>query len=250
MKGTGVDPDFRILPDADTAARFAAHLGAAFAREAVLKRKRFTVALAGGSTPRAVYAALAAEPAGAVPWRNAFVFFGDERRVPPADPASNWRMASEALLSKAPVPPEQVFRLRGEVPDPDAEARRYEAELRRHAPDGLDLVFLGMGEDGHTASLFPETPALDERMRWVVPSEAPKGTAAPGRLTLTLPVLSEARRVIFLVTGAAKRDALTRVRHRLEPLPPAARVNAREATLWIVDVAAAGDFAGPRSSAP
>lgn len=245
-----MDPDFRILPDAAAAARFAAHLGAAFAREAVMRRKRFTVALAGGSTPRSVYAALAAEPAGAVPWREAFVFFGDERRVPPDDPASNYRMAHETLLSKVPVPAEHVFRLRGEAPDPDAEARRYETELRREAPDGLDLVFLGMGEDGHTASLFPESPAVDERHRWVVPAEAPKGTPAPGRLTLTLPLLSAARRVVFLVTGAAKRDALTRVRHRLEPLPPAARVNAREVTLWIVDVAAAGDFAGPRASAP
>lgn len=250
MTGAGVERDLRILPDADAAARAAAHLAAAWAREAVKQRGRFSVALAGGSTPRAAYAALAAEPPGAVPWEKTRVFFGDERRVPPGDAASNFRMASEVLLSKVAVPPAQVLRMRGEAADPEEEARRYEAELRREAPDGLDLVLLGMGDDGHTASLFPETAALDERSRWVVPSEAPKGVRPTGRLTLTLPALAQAARVMFLVVGAAKRDALTRVRHRLEPLPPAARVSAREVTLWIVDVAAAGDFAGPRSSAP
>ena len=245
-----MDADFRILPDAASAARAAAHLGAAFAREAVMKRKRFTLALAGGSTPRSVYAALAAEPTEAVPWKDAFVFFGDERCVPPDDPASNFRMANETLLSKVGVSPDRVFRMRGEAADPDAEARRYEDVLRREAPDGLDLVFLGMGDDGHTASLFPQSPALDERSRWVLPSQAPPGVVPAGRLTLTLPAIAAARRVVFLVTGAAKRDALLRVRRRLEPLPPAARVGAREVTLWIVDVAATGDFAGPRSSAP
>jgi 6-phosphogluconolactonase len=235
--------DLRILPDADAAARAAAHLAGAFAREAVAARGRFTVALAGGGTPRAAYGALAAEPEGAVPWADTFVFFGDERRVPPEDPASNYRMARETLLARVPVEAARVFRMEGEDPDPDAAARRYENALRREAPSGLDLVLLGMGEDGHAASLFPETPALDERLRWVLPSQAPPGVSPAGRLTLTLPALAAARRVIFLVTGAAKREALLRVRRRLRPLPPAARVRAREATLWIVDVAAVGGSA-------
>ena len=243
MSPFGPGPDFRILPDAAHAARAAAHLGAAFAREAVTRRDRFTVALAGGNTPRAAYGALADEPDIAVPWSRSFVFFGDERRVPPDDPASNFRMARETLLSRVPLPASHVFRMEGEAADPDEAARRYEEILRREAPDGLDLVFLGMGEDGHAASLFPGSEALREESRWVVPTEAPAGVTPRERLTLTRPCLARARRVIFLVTGPVKREAVERVRRRLEPIPPAAMVRAREVTLWIVDVAAAGGSA-------
>jgi 6-phosphogluconolactonase len=238
-----VKPDYRIVPDALAAYRAAAHFFAAFAREAVAARGAFSVALAGGSTPRAMHSVLAAEPAGVVPWNRTTVFFGDERRVPPGHPASNFGMARATLLAHVPVPSPRVFRMDGEEADADAAARRYEETLRREAPGGLDLVFLGMGEDGHTASLFPGAPALDEAVRWVVPAEAPVGVVPRGRLTLTLPAIATARRVFFVVTGAAKREAFTRVRRRVEPLAPAALVRARETLLWIVDAAAAGESA-------
>jgi 6-phosphogluconolactonase len=238
-----VTPDFRIVPDPLAAYRAAAHFFAAFAREAASSRGRFTVALAGGSTPRAMHSVLAAEPAGVFPWDRTTVFFGDERAVPPDDEASNFRMARETLLSRVPVDPARVFRMEGEAANLDDAARRYEADLRRETPDGLDLIFLGMGEDGHTASLFPGSPALDETERWVVAVSAP-GTPPPARrITMTLPAIARARRVLFVVTGATKRGAVGRARARIEPLLPAARVRARETLLWIVDEAAAGSAA-------
>ncbi len=233
--------DFRIVPDPLAAYRAAAHFFAAFAREAVAGRGRFTVALAGGRTPRAMHSVLAREPAGVVPWERTFVFFGDERGVPPDHEASNFRMAQETLLGRVPLPAEHLFRMAGEAADLEDAARRYELELRREAPDGLDLVFLGMGADGHTASLFPGSRLLNDTGPWVAATTAPDGVHPSGRITMTLAAIAQARRVLFVVTGAEKREALARVRNRTEPLLPAARVSAREKVLWIVDRAAAGD---------
>jgi 6-phosphogluconolactonase len=241
-----VTPDFRVVPDSAAAYRAAAHFFAALARESVTKRGRFLVALAGGGTPRAMHAVLAAEPAGVVPWDRTSVFFGDERAVPPEHDESNFRMAQETLLAHVPVPARQVFRMEGEAPDPDEAARRYEADLRREAPDGVDLIFLGMGADGHTASLFPGSAALEESERLVVAAQAPDGVTPGGRITMTLPAMAQARRALFIVTGASKRAAFARVRDRTEPLLPAARVRAREMLLWIVDA----DAAGTRAEGP
>jgi 6-phosphogluconolactonase len=172
-----------------------------------------TVALAGGSTPRPVYGALAGAP---VDWASIEVFFGDERCVPPDHPDSNHRMAAEALLARVPA---RVHRMPGESCDPDA----YEAELRgrfgQEVPR-LDLCFLGLGEDGHTASLFPGDPVLEVADRWVARVDRPDHP----RLTLTLPVLSASRIVLFLVSGAAKREALGRLMAGEDV--PAARVDA------------------------
>ena len=159
-----------------------------------------TVALAGGSTPRTLYERLASSD---FPWSDADIFFGDERCVPPDDPASNYRMARETLLSKVDA---RVHRMRGESCD----AAGYERELREVFGPGwprFDLVLLGLGEDGHTAALFPGDPALDVRDRLVVRVERPDRA----RLTLTLPVLSAARAALFLVAGAAKKQALRRL---------------------------------------
>lgn len=189
-----------------------------------------TVVLAGGRTPRAAYARLAAEE---YDWETVDFFFGDERCLPPDHPDSNFCMAREALLSKVPA---RVHRMRGET----CEARGYEEELRAFFGAGLptfDLSFLGMGPDGHTASLFPSDPALEETERLVVKVERPDHP----RLTLTLPVLSASKLAVFLVSGADKRDALQGVLAG-EDLP-AARVAARR-VLIIADAAAAPAHAG------
>jgi 6-phosphogluconolactonase len=212
----------------------------------VQARDRFTVALAGGSTPRALYRLLADEKGPyrtRVPWESTHVFFGDERMVPPDDPDSNARMAFESLLRHVPVPEEQVHRIRGENPDPDRAAEEYEEMLRstfRLAPrerPRFDLVLLGLGADGHTASLFPGDRALAENDRLAVPSIAP--VPPRSRVTLTLPVLNAASSVLFLVSGGTKAPAVQRVR-RGEDLP-AARVRPGDgALLWLCDRAAAG----------
>jgi|HubBroStandDraft_2_1064218.scaffolds.fasta_scaffold207348_2 6-phosphogluconolactonase len=183
----------------------AAHIRAA-ATAAVTARGRFRISLAGGSTPRALYPTLVA----GVDWTRAKVFFGDERAVPPSDPKSNYRMVRETLLDPARVSPANVVRWRAEDPDLDAAARDYEAALRDGATaPWLDLALLGLGPDGHTASLFPGTSALAEADRLAVAVDvAEMGTR---RLTLTYPALCGAREVCFLVTGREKAAALATV---------------------------------------
>lgn len=183
----------------------AAHVRAA-ATAAVGTRGRFRIALAGGSTPRALYPRLV----DGVDWTHTTVFFGDERAVGPADPQSNYRMARETLLDPARVPPGNVVRWRSEDPDLDAAARDYERALTIGAtPPWLDLVLLGLGPDGHTASLFPGTSALAEEGVLAVAVDVPQmGTR---RLTLTYPALCGARDVCFLVTGRDKAAAMSAV---------------------------------------
>jgi 6-phosphogluconolactonase len=200
-QATSSSPGLVIAADVDGLARVAADRVRVLAFDALAARGRFRLALAGGSTPRALYAHLAA--ARDVDWARVDVFFGDERAVGPDDPQSNYRMARETLLSPAAVPPENVHRLRGEDPELAAAARDYEAALG--APP-LDLVLLGMGADGHTASLFPGTAALDERARLCVANDVPQ--LATRRLTLTYPALLGARDVLFLVAGADKAATL------------------------------------------
>ena len=215
------------------------------AREAVAARGRFLLALAGGGTPRPVYERLASAPLrDQVPWDRVHVLFGDERCVPPDHPDSNFGMARRALLDHVPVPPTQIHRLRGED-DPQAAAAAY-AEVLRGLADGdgppvLDLIQLGLGDDAHTASLFPGTPALHERTRWVAAQPVPKLHA--WRLTLTPPVLNAARAVDFLVSGAGKREALRAVRTAPHDpdLRPAQLVRpAAGALTWLTDADAAG----------
>jgi 6-phosphogluconolactonase len=183
----------------------------AAAAKAIEARGRFCVALAGGSTPRGLYARLAgADFAGRVDWDRVYVFFGDERCVPPGDAQSNYRMAQDSLLTHVPLAPVHVFRLRGED-TPERAAEDYELGLRRFfgtedGPPAFDLVLLGLGADGHTASLFPGTPALEERSRWVA-AVKPAGPG-PWRLSLTLPVINAAREIAFLVAGEGKTEVL------------------------------------------
>jgi len=226
------------------AAEFVIH-----AQSAVAARGRFSVALAGGGTPRPLYARLAdpdAPPRAAVPWASVHVFFADERQVPPDHADSNMKMAYETLLRNVPIPEEQVHRIRGENPDPDRAAEEYEgilADVFRLEPGQrprFDLVLLGLGVDGHTASLFPGGAALSETARLAV--GVPTAGAGFDRVTLTLPVLNEAAAVMFLVAGAAKAPALRRVLGGDTTLP-ASRVRPRNGSLLFLadrDAAAQG----------
>ncbi len=239
--------DVHIYTDAEALTRGAAAEFVRLARQAIAARGRFTVALSGGSTPERLYRLLA-RPAQAyragVAWERVYVFFGDERCVLPDHAESNYRMAHAALLAHVPVPAANVFRMRGEDPDANRAARDYECRLQsffgtEDAPR-FDLILLGLGTDGHTASLFPGTAALDESARLVVANRVEKFDAH--RLTLTLPVINHAAHVIFLVSGAEKADAVRRV---LEPQAgeagtPASLVRPRDGELtWLLDSAAA-----------
>jgi 6-phosphogluconolactonase len=215
---------------------------AAKAEAAIAERGRFTVALAGGSTPKATYEILARDYADGLDWSKVHVFFGDERTVPPDHEDSNYLMAYETLLSHVPVG--SFHRMRGELPPAEA-AAAYEEELREFfgasdEPPSLDLILLGLGEDGHTASLFPETSALEVHDRWVVANPVLKLETT--RLTLTVPVINSGRAVNFLVAGEGKAEALKQILEGdADPRQyPAKFVRPENGDLtWMVDRAAA-----------
>jgi 6-phosphogluconolactonase len=219
------------------------------ANEAVAQRGRFTIALAGGSTPKSLYNLLATNARTALPWDRMFFFWGDERHVPPTDSDSNYRMADEAMLAKIPVPAANVFRMKTENPEAEAVAEDYEETLRKFfqlEPGQLptfDLILLGMGPDGHTASLFPGTAALQEKSRLVLANWVEKMKTY--RITLTLPVLNAARCVIFLVSGTDKAPALHAVLEEdvSGEQYPAKLVQPRQGkVIWLVDRAAASSL--------
>ncbi|MFI5059693.1 MAG: 6-phosphogluconolactonase [Candidatus Acidiferrales bacterium] len=239
----------RILADGASIARRAAKKFVEAATAVVNEKGSFSVALAGGSTPKALYALLVNDPAlrAQVPWDRMQLFFGDERHVGPDHPDSNFRMANEAMISKSPLKPGQVTRIKGEYPDAEQAAREYEQAIRSHfqLPEGkfprFDLVLLGMGSEGHTASLFPGTKALHEKERIAVSNWV--GKLLSDRITLTAPAINNAARVIFMVTGADKAPALTAVLERVfEPdqLPAQLIQPANGTLLWLVDTAAGG----------
>lgn len=208
--------EVRIVEDAAALAREAASEFACVATESLRTKQLFTVVLSGGSTPKTLYSTLAGEPwRSQIPWNNIHFFWGDERQVPPDHASSNFRMAYATLLSNVPVPAENIHRIKGEEADPALAAQEYEHELQSFFQltagelPRFDLVLLGLGTDGHTASLFPDTAALHERDRLVVANWVAKLNA--WRLTLTLPVLNNAARVVFLVSGSEKASILRAV---------------------------------------
>lgn len=239
-------PEIRILNTPAELFQAAATEFAALAVQAVQSNGRFTVALSGGSTPKSLYALLASGSVPNIPWDKIFFFFGDERFVPPDHPDSNYRMARETgLFSK--VPEDHVFRLHAEEKDPETAALEYEQTLRKFF--GLqpgqfprfDLVFLGLGPDGHTASLFPGTAALNETSRLVVANWVEKFRTY--RLTLTLPVLDHAASVVFLVSGADKASIVHEVLQNENANLPSQKVRPVDGRLlWLLDGAAASDL--------
>jgi 6-phosphogluconolactonase len=245
--GAAASKEIRVLADGAAIARQAAGIFVDAAKAAVAMKDSFAVALAGGSTPKTLYGLLVNDPAlrAQVPWDKIHFFFGDERHVGPGDADSNFRMATETMISKAPVKPEQVTRIKGEYPDTETAAQEYEQELRAYFKlrDGqlprFDLVFAGMGEEGHTLSLFPGTRALHADGRLVARNWI--GKLDTERITITAPVASNAALVVFMVTGAGKAPALKSVLQgpfEPEQLPAQLIQPSNGKLLWLVDTAA------------
>lgn len=221
-------------------ARFAEEAAAvtlALASEAIAARGLFRLALAGGNTPRIVHAAMAAAAGPDFPWSKVQITFGDERCVPPEDKDSNYRMARESLLDAVPIPAGNIFRIRGEI-DPQTAALEYEQKLAAvaarfgEARYAHDLIMLGMGPDGHTASLFPGSPALEEAVRNVIPATGPK--PPPQRITFTFPLINAARQVCFLVNDAEKIPLVEQIAAGDKTYPAAHVRPATGAVTWIV----------------
>jgi 6-phosphogluconolactonase len=241
-------PRARVYADAEALARGAAQELAQAAQEAIAAHGRFAVALSGGSTPRRMLERLAEPPLRErVDWSRTHLFWGDERSVPPEHPDSNYRMTKQALLVHVKIPERNVHRLEAERVDREAAARDYEKVLAAVCggtpgglPPVLDLILLGMGADGHTASLFPHTAALAEREHWVVSNHVPQlGT---DRVTFSVPLINRGARVRFLAAGADKAERLHEVLEGpREPERLPSQLVAPEAgpAIWMLDRAAA-----------
>jgi len=238
-------PRVQVFDDAEAVARGAAERFVELGQAAIDARGCFSVGLAGGSTPKRTYELLASEAyREQLNWSKVHIFFGDERCVPPDHSESNYRMANEALISRVSIPPPNVHRING-LGDAVANASLYEDELRTFFNPAswprFDLVLLGMGDDGHTASLFPGTKALVEPRAWVVANWVEKFGAF--RITLTAPAINHAANIAFLVTGATKAERLLEVlRGALDPEKlPSQLIQPLDGSLfWLVDKAAAG----------
>jgi 6-phosphogluconolactonase len=241
-------PEIKIAGDRAELTRMTAALLLNLAKRAVQAEERCTIALSGGSTPKDVYALLADDVklSAEFPWKDTYFFWGDERHVPPDHDESNYRMANQAMLSKVPIPAANVHRIKAENPDAAAAARDYERELRKffQLPTGrvprLDIALMGMGPEGHTASLFPGTKALREKKRLVVSNWI--GKLYTDRITMTAPVLNRARHVVFIVAGDDKALALKAVlegRHEPDQLPAQLIHPTKGRLLWLLDPSAA-----------
>jgi len=237
-----------MFPDHETLIQGAAEKVVRLSARAIEENGMFTLALSGGSTPRPLYALLAKRTlARSIDWSRVHLFWGDERCVPPGDPRSNYRMVWESLLDTVPIRPANIHRIHGEE-EPKRAATAYEQELRTffgsNAADGsplmgFDLVLLGMGEDGHTASLFPGLSAVTEQVRWVMA----QFVEAIWRITLTPVVINKAKNVIFIVSGSEKADRLHEVLEgppQPKPMPAQLIRLVQGQLLWLVDEAAAG----------
>lgn len=239
-----------VLPDEETLALRAADLFALVAQEAAAARGRFAVALGGGATPRRFFELLARQQfSQKIPWRRTHIYWGDERCVPADDAASNYGLARDTFIKHVPVPVANVHRVRGEE-QPERAAALYDGELQAMAAlqrpktelPVFDLVVLGLGLDGHTASLFPHSPALEEEERLAVAAPAPDGSS---RVTVTYPVINAARYVWFLVGGAAKAGMVAEVIEGLrvpKAVPAQAVAPVHGKLLWLLDEAAATEL--------
>jgi len=234
--------EIKVVPDLNALLEEAADRVASAARGAISDHDSFSIALSGGSTPEPVYRRLTEEPyRSAIDWARVRVYFGDERCVPPDSAQSNYHMAQGAMLSKVPIPPQNVFRMRGEI-DPNDAAIEYGKLLKEHFQDGgLDLVLLGMGDDGHTASLFPGTEALKETKHRCVANFVPKMNT--WRITMSAPFINKADRVMFLVSGTGKAQRVAEVLEGPrdpERLPSQLIHPANGHLTWLLDSGAAG----------
>jgi len=247
-----LSPQVHVFPDPKALSSAAAEAFLALSLEVISSSGRFAVALSGGSTPRRFFTLLASSPyQQSIDWTRIHLFWADERCVPADHPESNFKLLHDTLLAHVPVPEANVHRVHGEA-DPEQAAREYEREIRSFFINGempsFDLIFLGVGEDGHTASLFPGSPSIHEKARIVVPVYL----AGPSlnRVTLTLPVINHAAHVIFLATGRSKSDVLHNIlKEGNSQAYPAGLVRPEAGTLtWFLDQEAAEKSDGQASS--
>jgi 6-phosphogluconolactonase len=244
-------PDIRIHSDSEAEAEAAATFVVETGKEAVRANGRFFIALSGGTTPETLYRSLTSSAfADRFDWSRTTFFFSDERCVPPDDPRSNYALADKTLVTPLRITLSQIYRMAGESRDPQAAASEYEQQLRLatktslSAKPSLDLILLGLGEDGHTASLFPGAPVLQDHQRLIAATQSPKDP--PNRLTMTLGVINRASVILFLVAGARKAgvvrailDPKTEAERRL----PASLVEPEKGRLiWFLDRGAAGEL--------
>jgi len=232
--------EYQVYPDPETLARAAAEYFVALAKSAVAERGIFSIALAGGNTPKSLYALLAIpQYAEQIPWDRMHIFWGDERCVPPEHPDSNFGLAQTLLFNQVPLPVENIHRIKGEI-SPEQAASKYEAELREFfgTSPSFDLVLLGVGKEGHTASLFPEGSALNEKHRWVLAQFFPKIPA--WRITLTPVAFNAAANVVFLVSGENKAGVVRQIFLEGGGLLPVRLIKPHSGRLvWLLDAAAA-----------
>jgi 6-phosphogluconolactonase len=243
--GESLRPEVIIFPNLEKASHSLAEKLTEEASTAVGKQGQFTLALSGGKTPRLLYNLLAREYKNKVEWQAVHLFWGDERCVPQNHPDSNFSLAYETLISKIPLPPQNIHSLKTGLENPRKAADTYEEILKEFFRDSetenfptFDAILLGMGKDGHTASLFPGSPVLDEKNRWVVAVEAPSSFSPKNRITLTLPLINRSRAVFFLVSGSEKSRVLKSILEEPDKARrnyPAAMVQARKKLIWHVD---------------
>ena len=250
-----------VFTDLDALSHAAADMIAEAAAIAAAPRGRFTIALSGGGTPRHLYHLLATEYVHRLPWATTHVFFGDERCVPPDHPDSNYAMDRAALLVHIPGLESRTRRIEGERVPSDG-ASRYAEMLHREFPNTqgtvpttFDVLLLGVGTDGHTASLFPGSPALNERSRWVLATQAPPTAPTRDRVTLTFPALDASRTTLILCAGADKQSIVRQIHVAgtgARDLYPVARVSAHGSVRWLLDRLAMGESVDvpPAGSAP
>jgi 6-phosphogluconolactonase len=232
-------PTFHVFPTPAEVAKAVAERITQLAEESIKKSRRFSVALSGGTTPKGVYQLLATEFSPRINWNRVHIWWSDERCVPHDNKDSNVRMVTDVLLSKVPIPPTHVHRVQTAMARAAA-ASAYDQELRRfHISRPLDLILLGVGADGHTASLFPGSTALTEPSRWVVSAVAPEGAPSPERVTFTFPLLRTAP-LMFLATGPEKRPVIQALKAAAIPPLPVQTACDQSPSDWFVDTEAAG----------
>jgi 6-phosphogluconolactonase len=239
-----VPPEPQVFPSDEDLFRSAAEKFCQVGQQCIREHGRYTVALSGGSTPRGLHYELATTFASELPWDKVFFFWGDERHVPPDFPESNFRMAKETLLTKLPIPSQHIFRMPGEIPDPNQGAGLYEQALREFFHSGagkvprLDFILLGMGPDGHTASLFPGTKGLTVKDVWVYGNWVEQHSTF--RITLTYPVLNNGAYVMFLLTGSGKAEMVRKALKEPSAELPCQGIKPTNGQLmWYLDQAAA-----------